>query len=57
VVLRIVEDVVVPSHHRADRAQIGLKAGGERDSSILAEKFGELRFQLFMELERTIQES
>ncbi len=56
-VFLIADDNIAPADNGTDDAQIGLEAGGKGDDGLLAQKFGELRFQLQMHFQRTIEET
>ena len=56
-VFLIADDNIAPADNGTDDAQIGLEAGGKGDDGLLAQKFGELRFQLQMHFQRTIEKT
>ena len=56
-VFLIADDNIAPADNGTDDAQIGLEAGGKGDDGLLVQEFGELRFQLQMHFQRTIEKT
>jgi len=51
------KDHIAAHNHGADHPQVGLHAGGKNEGGFLANPFGQLMFQLLMQLQRAIEEA